>query len=174
MERRFTVRYREMMDEAVVRPDSFGGIVERLEEFVKPFADSLIRSEQRQHAWEYVAGLLSDLTAEKHGNDRLSARAGSSALAEVHRTDEVGPQALDRRTGPAGRRGVGRSRRRVGVRSVGLSQAGTELGGRGPAVVRSTRQNRQLPGGHLHGLCLAEGTGLGGLPLVSAQGVVPR
>jgi len=61
MERRFTVRYRELMDEAVVRPDSFVGIIQRLESFVKPFADSLIRSEQRRHAWEYVAGLLSNL-----------------------------------------------------------------------------------------------------------------
>ena len=61
MERRFTVRYRELMDEAVVRPDSFVGIIQRLESFVKPFADNLIRSEQRRHAWEYVAGLLSNL-----------------------------------------------------------------------------------------------------------------
>ena len=61
MERRFTVRYRELMDEAVVRPESFEGILQRLESFVKPFADSLIRIEQRRHVCEYVAGLLSDL-----------------------------------------------------------------------------------------------------------------
>jgi SRSO17 transposase len=61
MERRFTLRYRELMDEAVVRPDSFVGIIQRLESFVKPFADSLVRIEQRRHAWEYVAGLLSNL-----------------------------------------------------------------------------------------------------------------
>jgi len=61
MERRFTLRYRELMEEAVVRPDSFVGIIQRLESFVKPFANNLIRSEQRRHAWEYVAGLLSNL-----------------------------------------------------------------------------------------------------------------
>src|SRR3989304_55238 len=61
MERLFTLRYRELMDEAMVRPDSFVGIIQRLESFVKPFADNLIRSEQRRHAWEYVAGLLSNL-----------------------------------------------------------------------------------------------------------------
>jgi SRSO17 transposase len=61
MERRFTVRYQELMNEAVVRPESFAGILHRLEAFVKPFADNLIRSEQRRHAWEYVAGLLSNL-----------------------------------------------------------------------------------------------------------------
>jgi SRSO17 transposase len=61
MERRFTLRYRELMDEAMVRPESFEGILQRLDSFVKPFTNSLIRREQRRHAWEYVAGLLSNL-----------------------------------------------------------------------------------------------------------------
>jgi len=61
MERRFEVRFQEIREEARVRPDTFKGIVERLGEFVEPFAASLIRIEQREHAREYVAGLLSDL-----------------------------------------------------------------------------------------------------------------
>lgn len=61
MERRFEVRFQEIRDEARVRPDTFKGIVERLGKFVEPFAASLIRIEQREHAREYVAGLLSDL-----------------------------------------------------------------------------------------------------------------
>jgi SRSO17 transposase len=61
MERRFALRYRELMNEAVVQPDSFVGIIQRLESFVKPFADNLVRIEQQRHAWEYVAGLLSNL-----------------------------------------------------------------------------------------------------------------
>jgi hypothetical protein len=43
MERRFAMRYREIMSDAQVRPGAFKGIVERLEEFVKPFAASLNR-----------------------------------------------------------------------------------------------------------------------------------
>lgn len=61
MERRFSTRYRELMKEAVVRPDAFRGVLQRLETFITPFASQLIRSEQRRHAWEYVAGLLSNL-----------------------------------------------------------------------------------------------------------------
>jgi SRSO17 transposase len=77
MERRFEVRFQEIRAEARVRPDTFRGIVERLEEFVEPFAASLIRIEQRAHAREYVAGLLSDLKPKNtemiaylHGQDR--------------------------------------------------------------------------------------------------------
>lgn len=77
MERRFEVRFQEIRAEARVRPDTFRGIVERLEEFVEPYAASLIRIEQREHAREYVAGLLSDLKPKNtemiaylHGQDR--------------------------------------------------------------------------------------------------------
>jgi SRSO17 transposase len=61
MERRFEVRLRELMDEAVVEPDALAGMLERLERFVAPFAACLKRCEQRRHAQEYVAGLLSNL-----------------------------------------------------------------------------------------------------------------
>jgi len=76
MERRFSVRYQELMNEAVVRPESFTGIFPRLEAFVKPFADNLLRSEQRRHAWEYVAGLLSNLK-----------RKNTEMIAYVHDQD---------------------------------------------------------------------------------------
>lgn len=61
MDRRFSVRFGEIMKEARVRPETFRGIVERLEEFVEPFAACLNRVEQRDHAKDYVAGLLSGL-----------------------------------------------------------------------------------------------------------------
>ena len=61
MDRRFSVRFQEIMEEARVRPGTFKGIVERLEEFVDPFAACLNRVEQRDHAKHYVAGLLSGL-----------------------------------------------------------------------------------------------------------------
>lgn len=61
MERRFAVRYRELMAEAEVRPEALEGVLERLAEFVKPFAASLDHLAQREHAWEYVSGLVSNV-----------------------------------------------------------------------------------------------------------------
>jgi SRSO17 transposase len=60
MERRFAVRYEEMMAEAEVKPEALEGVLERLKEFVQPFAASLNAS-QREHAEEYVAGLVSNV-----------------------------------------------------------------------------------------------------------------
>jgi len=61
MERRFAVRYEELMAEAEVKPKALEGVLKRLDEFVKPFAASLKHDAQRQHAAEYVAGLVSNL-----------------------------------------------------------------------------------------------------------------
>jgi SRSO17 transposase len=49
------------MDDAVLDTEVFRGMVGRLERFVDPFVEQLKRSERRQHAWEYVAGPLSDV-----------------------------------------------------------------------------------------------------------------
>ncbi len=61
MERRFEVRRREILREAQVKPQVSKGILKRLEKFIEPFAASLGRSERREHAQVYIAGLLSDL-----------------------------------------------------------------------------------------------------------------
>jgi SRSO17 transposase len=61
MERRFEVRLERLMDDAVLNPEVFRGMLGRLERFVDPFVERLKRCEQRQHAKEYVAGLLSDV-----------------------------------------------------------------------------------------------------------------
>jgi SRSO17 transposase len=61
MERRFAVRYEQLMAEAEVRPEALEGVLKRLDEFVKPFAASLKHDAQRQHAAEYVAGLVSNV-----------------------------------------------------------------------------------------------------------------
>jgi len=61
MERRFEVRLERLMHDAVLNPEVFRGMLGRLERFVDPFVERLKRCEQRQHAWEYVAGLLSDV-----------------------------------------------------------------------------------------------------------------
>jgi SRSO17 transposase len=61
MERRFLVRYGEMMAEAEVKLEALEGVLERLREFVRPFAASLKQAEQREHVQEYVAGLVSNV-----------------------------------------------------------------------------------------------------------------
>jgi SRSO17 transposase len=61
MERRFAVRYEELLAEAEVRPEALEGVLERLREFVGPFAASLAHAAQRDHLGEYVAGLVSNV-----------------------------------------------------------------------------------------------------------------
>ena len=61
MEQRYKVRLKELLDDAVVRPEQLQGMLTRLERFVEPFAAGLIRSKQRQLAQRYVAGLVSQV-----------------------------------------------------------------------------------------------------------------
>ena len=61
MERRFEVRLEELLDDAVLEPRVTNGMLNRLERFIKPFAVALMSPEQGLHAWEYVAGLFSDM-----------------------------------------------------------------------------------------------------------------
>ena len=41
MDRRFAVRYEELMADAEVKPEALEGVLDRLKEFVAPFAASL-------------------------------------------------------------------------------------------------------------------------------------
>jgi SRSO17 transposase len=61
MERRFKVRLDELLEDAVVAPAVFRGVLPRLEKFVQPFAACLQEPEQKEHVQEYVAGLVSSL-----------------------------------------------------------------------------------------------------------------
>lgn len=61
MERRFAVRFEEMMADAEVKPEALEGVLERLHVFVEPFAARLKHAAQGQHAEEYVAGLVSNV-----------------------------------------------------------------------------------------------------------------
>jgi SRSO17 transposase len=61
MERRFEVRLEELLDDAVLDPRVTTGMLNRLERFIEPFAVALMSPEQGLHAWEYVAGLFSDM-----------------------------------------------------------------------------------------------------------------
>ena len=61
MDRRFAERYEELMADAEVKPEALEGVLERLKEFVRPFAASLEHAAQREHLEEYVAGLVSNI-----------------------------------------------------------------------------------------------------------------
>jgi SRSO17 transposase len=79
MERRFEIRKQEILKEAEVKPQVSKGMLKRLEKFSEPFVASLRRSEPREHAQVYIAGLLSDLErknvesiAYRHDQERVN------------------------------------------------------------------------------------------------------
>lgn len=79
MERRFEARKEAMLAECAVSPQVFTGVMERLAKFVEPFAQHLGQPAQREHALEYLNGLMSDLErknvesiAYRHEQDRRS------------------------------------------------------------------------------------------------------
>lgn len=61
MERRFRVRFAELLDDAHVPPNLLRGILPRLQTFLRPFLDALQTPQQQTNAHHYVQGLLSDL-----------------------------------------------------------------------------------------------------------------
>lgn len=77
MDRRYEEQKAAMLAECEVSPEVFRGVQVRLQEFAQPFAALLQRKEQRQHAMEYMSGLMSDLEcknvesiAYRHDQDR--------------------------------------------------------------------------------------------------------
>ncbi|MCH7689271.1 MAG: IS701 family transposase [Planctomycetes bacterium] len=61
MERRFTLRKRQMLEECEVSVNVFRGMLERLKSFFGPFVECLHQPAQQEHAGKYVSGLVSDL-----------------------------------------------------------------------------------------------------------------
>jgi DDE superfamily endonuclease len=61
MQQRFELRKQQLLAECDLGPETFDGILQRLADFVQPFAACLVRDEQRRHAHTYLAGLVSDL-----------------------------------------------------------------------------------------------------------------
>ena len=57
----FERRKQEILDEFKIAPQVLDGLMPRLEKFMDPFVESLVRSEQVTHAQTFVQGLLSDL-----------------------------------------------------------------------------------------------------------------
>ena len=61
MEARYEARRVQLLEECTVAPEVFDRVVPRLERFMEPFVESLVRREQVEHAQTFVQGLLSDL-----------------------------------------------------------------------------------------------------------------
>jgi SRSO17 transposase len=81
MQQRFELRKQQLLAECDLGPETFDGIIERLADFVEPFAACLARDEQRRHAHTYLAGLVSDLK-----------RKNTEAIAYRHDLDRNGLQ----------------------------------------------------------------------------------
>ncbi len=61
MEADFEARKQELLDECKIAPQVFDNVMPRLETFMEPFVESLVRKEQVEHAQTFMQGLLSDL-----------------------------------------------------------------------------------------------------------------
>jgi SRSO17 transposase len=81
MERRYEVRLQQMLAQAEVSPELMRGLLKRLETFAEPFAESLAGPQQRRHAAESMAGLLSKLE-----------RKTGEAIAYLHDQERQGLQ----------------------------------------------------------------------------------
>ncbi len=64
MEATYETRKQELLDECSVDPQIFEQVMPRLERFMIPFVDNLVRREQVEHAQTFVQGLLSDLDSK--------------------------------------------------------------------------------------------------------------
>ena len=104
MDRRFEVRKAELLAGCRLSPDELDGARERLHELVAPFAEKLVRSEQKAHAREYVEGLVSDLDTKNaesiaylHGMGRKTIQhfLGESAWDHEPIIDELARRVAD-------------------------------------------------------------------------------
>ena len=57
----FETRKHQLLAECEIKPKLFGGVLPRLQAFMKPFVETLVRKEQIAHAETLVRGLLSDV-----------------------------------------------------------------------------------------------------------------
>ena len=79
METRYEVRKQELLDECTVAPEIFEQVMPRLERFMDPYVEHLVRKEQVQHSQTFVQGLLSDL--ERKNVESIAYRFGQERLS---------------------------------------------------------------------------------------------
>lgn len=78
MEAQYEERRQQLLDECRVAPQVFNQVLPRLEKFMSPFVESLIRREQVEHAQTFVRGLLSDL--DHKNTETIAYRFGQERL----------------------------------------------------------------------------------------------
>ena len=61
MEVRYEARKHALLGECTVAPEIFDEVMPRLERFMEPFVESLVRTEQVEHVQTFMQGLLSNL-----------------------------------------------------------------------------------------------------------------
>jgi len=74
----FEARKEELLNECDVAPQVFERVMPRLERFMEPFVDNLVRREQVEHAGTFVQGLLSDL--EHKNAESIAYRFGQERM----------------------------------------------------------------------------------------------
>ena len=107
MEAKYEARKQELLDECTVAPQIFEQVLPRLERFMKPFVENLVRKEQCEHANTFVQGLLSNLD---HKNvESIAYRFGQQRmpLQWFCRHVGLGSRATARRVGSPSGRAVG-------------------------------------------------------------------
>ena len=78
MEAKYEARKKELLEECKVAPQILEQVMPRLEQFMEPFVESLVRKEQCKHASTLVQGLLSNL---KHKNtESIAYRFGQERM----------------------------------------------------------------------------------------------
>src|SRR5438094_721159 len=81
MERQFSERMQALLAECHVSPEVLNGMLNRMAEFARPYADSLSTPEQRGYAHDYLAGLCAPVD-----------RKNSETIAYFHDQDRQGLQ----------------------------------------------------------------------------------
>ena len=116
------LRKQELLDERDVGPEVFEGGRERLAEFARPFADGLVRQEQREHA-RIISPGSSPTSNERPPSRSLIATIRSGTVCN---------------TSSALRPGT--------IRPLGIRQEGELLDRRAAAVARAAGEGRQRAG----------------------------
>ncbi len=77
-EREFQARKSAVLEECELAPQVFADVSPRLEQFMQPFVDNLVRKEQVGHALTFMRGLLSDL--EHRNVESIAYRFGEERM----------------------------------------------------------------------------------------------
>ena len=78
MEAKYEARKQELLNECTVAPQVFARVLPRLERFMEPFTEYLVRKEQCAHASTFVQGLLSNL--ERKNTESSAYRFGQERM----------------------------------------------------------------------------------------------